>query len=78
MTIPKPGSKYAALYETLRRRGESSVELSLTEIEAITGAPLPVSAPAPPSGAIDAGLQSAAWLSAGSSVTRFDRRRRRA
>jgi len=79
MTVPKPGSKYAALYEDLRRRGESSVELSLTEIEAITGGPLPASA-----GQSSAfwsnrrgGLQSAAWLSAGFKVTRFDRRRRR-
>ena len=79
MTVPKPGSKYAALYEHLRRRGESSVELSLTEIEAITGGPLPVSARHSPAFWSNrrGGLQSAAWLSAGFKVTRFDRRRRR-
>jgi hypothetical protein len=55
------------------------VELSLAEIEALTGEPLPVSAR---QGAAfwsnrRGGLQSAAWLAAGFRVTRFDRRRRR-
>ena len=79
MAAPKPGSKYAALYEHLRRRGESSVEMSLSEIEAITGGPLPASARRGSAFWSNrrGGLQSAAWLSAGFKVTGFDRRRRR-
>ena len=79
MAIPKPGSKYAALYENLRRRGESTVDLSLAEIEAITGEPLPDSARREAAFWSNrrGGLQSAAWLAAGFKVTRFDRRRRR-
>jgi hypothetical protein len=79
MAIPKPGSKYAALYEHLRRQASSSVEMSLAAIEALLGGPLPASARR---GAAfwsnrQGGLQSAAWLSAGFKVTRVDRRRQR-
>lgn len=79
MAAPKPGSKYAALYEVLRRRGEASVEMSLSEIEAITGGPLPASARRGSAFWSNrrGGLQSAAWLSAGFKVAGFDRRRRR-
>jgi len=79
MTVPKPGSKYAALYENLRRRGESTFELSLADIEAITGEPLPDSARRQAAFWSNrrGGLQSAAWLAAGFKVTGFDRRRRR-
>ena len=79
MTAPKPGSKYAALYEYLRRRGESRVDLSLTEIEAITGGPLPASARHSRAFWSNrrSGWQSASWLAAGFKVALFDRRRRR-
>jgi hypothetical protein len=79
MSGPKPGSKYASLYEYLRRRAEPSVELSLNEIEGLTGEPLPDSARA--SAAFwsnrRGGLQSAAWLEAGFKVSRVDLRRGR-
>lgn len=79
MTGPKPGSKYAALYEYLRRRTEPHLELSLHEIETMTGEPLPLSART--SAAFwsnrRGGLQSAAWLEAGYKVRRFDLGRRR-
>ena len=76
MTVPKPDSKYAALYDNLRRRSETTVELSLVEIEAITGEPLPDSAHRNAAFWSNrrGGLQSAAWLSAGFKVTDFDRR----
>ncbi|HMK08807.1 MAG TPA: helix-turn-helix domain-containing protein [Anaerolineales bacterium] len=79
MDVPKAGSKYAALYEHLRRRREPVVELSLQTIERLTGSALPGSA----RGAAafwsnrQGGLQSSAWLAAGYRVKKFDRRRGR-
>ena len=77
MTVPKPGSKYAALFEYLRRQAGPVVDLRLTEIERITGELLPASARR---GAAfwsnrQGGWQSSAWLAAGYRVTRVDRRR---
>jgi hypothetical protein len=79
MSFPKSGSKYAGLYEALRRRAEPVVEMSLAEIESLVGEPLPDSARAGSAFWSNrrGGLQSAAWLAAGFRVTRFDRRRRR-
>jgi DNA-binding transcriptional regulator YiaG len=79
MTGPKPGSKYASLYDHLRRRTEPGVELSLNQIEALTGAPLPGSARS--SAAFwsnrRGGLQASAWLEAGYRVSRVDLARQR-
>jgi hypothetical protein len=77
MTVPKPGSKYAALFEYLRRQAGPVVELRLTEIERITGEPLPASARQGRAFWSNrrGGWQSSAWLAAGYRVTRADRRR---
>jgi hypothetical protein len=78
MDPSKPGSKYAALYEYLRRRPEPAVELSQAEIEAILGERLPASARRAPFWSNrHGGLQSASWLGAGFRVTHVDRRGRR-
>lgn len=75
----KPGSKYAALHDHLRRRAEERVELSLAEIEALLGEPLPESARKGTAfwSNRQGGLQSAAWLGAGYRVTHVDLDRRR-
>ena len=77
MEPSKPGSKYAALYEHLRRRPEPAVVLTLPEIETILGASLPESASESRSFWSNrrGGLQSSAWLSAGFHVEGVDFRR---
>jgi len=77
MEPSKPGSKYAALYEYLRRRPEPAVALTLADIEAILGTSLPESASESRSFWSNrrGGLQSSAWLAAGFSVAGVDLRR---
>jgi len=77
MEPSKPGSKYAALYEHLRRRQEPAVVLTLAEIETILGTSLPESAGESRSFWSNrrAGLQSSSWLAAGFHVDGVDLRR---
>jgi hypothetical protein len=77
MSVPKPGSKYSALFEYLRRQAGPVVVLRMTEVERITGEPLPASARRSAafwSNRRD-GWQSSAWMAAGYRVTRADGRR---
>ncbi|HKY84742.1 MAG TPA: helix-turn-helix domain-containing protein [Anaerolineales bacterium] len=78
MEPSQPASKYAALFEYLRRRPELAVHLTLNEVEKILGAPLPRSARTSRSFWSNrrGGLQSAAWLTAGFAVTQVDLRRK--
>jgi hypothetical protein len=77
MELSKPGSKYAQLYEYLRRRPEPAVALSLAEIEAVLGAALPASARKSRAFWSNrrGGLQASAWLAAGFTVVRVDLQR---
>jgi DNA-binding transcriptional regulator YiaG len=75
MTSVKPGSKYFALYEHLRPRQEATVRLSLPEIEALIGSPLPNSARTGRSfwsNRAHGALQGAAWMAAGYHVVEID------
>ena len=77
MEPSKPASKYAALYEYLRRRPEPAVRLTINQIETILETRLPRSARVNRSFWSNrrGGLQSTAWLSAGFTVTQVDLRR---
>lgn len=74
MSLPKGGSKYHGLYHLLRQRGAAVVRLTLDEIEAELGGPLPASAGGASfwSNRTSGGLQAAAWLGAGYRVSAFD------
>lgn len=74
----KPGSKYAPLYQHLRRSGQDELSLSFAEIERLIGGRLPASSARRGwwSNRRNA-LQASAWMEAGYHVAALDAERRR-
>jgi DNA-binding XRE family transcriptional regulator len=71
----KPGDKYWPLFQHLRRSGLDAITLSLAEIEALLGGPLPESAHTNRgwwSNRSSGAVQASAWLGAGYHVKGID------
>lgn len=71
----RPGAKYWPLFQRLRQSGQDEMTLSLAEIEALLGGPLPESAHTSRgwwSNRSSGPVQASAWMEAGYHVTGLD------
>ena len=80
MASVKPGSKYFPLYQHLNRQRGERIPMTFSEVEAVLGAPLPLSARRSRafwSNRARGGLQAEAWLEAGYEAVEVEVRARR-